>query len=595
VIVDWSSAPSGSATPAAESVTLLLREQMDADGWRVEYRTLPSAITAGVPDGRTLLEDPFIEIAGSSVADGPVLFQPAFNDLAEFTIRDPIGFPIPQRSLWAASAGVVTQSRAVGTQTIGLPVQPAQVGTHLVGGEAGWSDIALAVRLRSDIAAGAVGVLFRYIDENNYYRFSMATDGPRRRLVKREAGVFTLLWEDTAPVVVGQDYDLRIEAVGGNLRVLIDGGEVCAVRDTAHLAGRIALYAWRCRAAAFTQLTVSRRIHQLPGWEFIDVGPLANGSTWQREGGALGQTAPIAGTPPGAPDPSVHGSYAVAGDPTWTDIRLDVRVLMEAPDAIGVALRWNGPENHLQLVLDARLGTFSLIRHASAVTTTLWSGAGTVLPGVWRELTVEAIGTRLRAMLDGIVLFDLHDASQANGQVGLYVCATGGCRFARFKVRAAEPKWFPYATVAGIGPRAAGRRVRISAGREADAAPPPMAAEVRRFLDFLPGDHAGVRLPEEGVDLRVLAPDGRVVHARRFPPDAAFAPEAVSVLRAADGTGLIVVTPSTVAPAGSMLPPGIYRFDWTFRRDNAARDPGSLILSENGDRADEVVRLDLAL
>jgi hypothetical protein len=121
------------------------------------------------------------------------------------------------------------------------------------------------------------------------------------------------------------------------------------------------------------------------------------------------------------------------------------------------------------------------------------------------------------------------------------------------------------------------------------------AAEVRRFLDFLPGDLAGVRLPDEGVDLRVLAPDGQVVHAHRFPPNAAFAPEAVSLLRAADGTGLIILAPSAGVPAGSKLPAGIYRFDWTFRRDNIARDPGSLILSENGDRADEIVRLDLTI
>lgn len=160
---------------------------------------------------------------------------------------------------------------------------------------------------------------------------------------------------------------------------------------------------------------------------------------------------------------------------------------------------------------------------------------------------------------------------------------------------AAAPAWLPYATLAGIGTLAAGRRVRLFAGRESDAFGAPVTGEVRRYSGFAPGDAAGVRLPAKGVDLRLVAPDGRVVHARRFAPDGAFAPVPLQVLRAADGTGLVLVSPDAAAPGGSRLESGVYRLGWTFRRDNRAADPGSLVLRENGDSTAEVVRMDVRI
>lgn len=595
-IVGWSSAPGGAATPIAESVTVMLHEQLDPNGWQLQYRTLPSAIPAPAPDGKTLLEDPFLDIATLAVEDGGALFQPAFNDLAGFAIHDPPVLPLPGPwSRWAAAAGVVTQTGVVGTISSGPTGTFALHGSHLTGGDPGWRDVALTVRLRTDIATGAIGVLLRYVDERNHYRFSMAPSGSYRRLVKCEAGVFSLLWEDTEPVAIGQDYDLRFEAVGGDLRVLLDGVELCAIRDTGIAAGQVGLYAWRCKAASFTQLVVFERSRHVPGWDLIDVGPLTIASFWQQGGGALLQTAAIGSLAIGAADSAAQGAYAITGDPAWTDIRVRVRIALGTPDAVGVAVRWQGPGDHLLFVLDARVSTARLIRQASGVAATLWSGSATVPLDTWRNLLVETIGTRVRATLNGTLLCDLHDATHAEGRAGLYVCATGSSRFSEFAVEAARPMWFPYATVAGIGPLAGGRRVRLFAGREEDLTLPPVTGEVRQFLGFFPGDSAGARLPPEGFDLRLIAADGQAIHARRVPPAEAFAAEPVSLLRAADGTGLILVAPAPAAAGGSRLSPGIYRLDWRFRRDNTTQEPGSLILSENGDTADEEVRIQVPI
>jgi hypothetical protein len=589
-IVGWSSAPAGVVTPAAESVTLLLEEEGDPDGWRIEYRTLASAMSAAAPDGTLRLADAFRNIDRSTVADGATLFKPPLDDLTGLTVRDPLG-PGVVPSHWEAAAGVIAETRPTGA----IPSSPpfALHGTHLVGGDYGWRDIALSVTMRTDIASGAIGLLFRYRDETNFYRFSIAAAGAYRRLVKCVGGLFTLLWQDSTPVNVGKDYAVRIEAVGGDLRILIDGSEVCAVRDTSHAVGAIGLYDWRCKAASFAAIIVAARTQTIGEWTIFEKGPLATGSVWQREGGALSQTAAIGGSPPLAADPAAQGAYAIIGDPVWTDVRLRVRVAMSAPDAVGLVLRWQGPDDHLLVVLDARSERFSVIRHTEGVASTVWNEPGTVTLDVWRDLVVEAIGTRVRATLDATVLFDFHVAAPATGRAGVFICATGSGRFARFSVEAAAPAWFPYAAIGGIGRLAAGRRVRLFAGREGDVTAPSVTAEVRGYQDYLAGDLAGIRLPAEGVDLRLISPEGKVVHARRFAADAHFVPAPVNILRAADSTGFILVEPDGAVPAGGRLGPGVYRLAWTYRRDNTAADPGSLVLSEQGDTNAEAAQIDL--
>ncbi len=60
------------------------------------------------------------------------------------------------------------------------------------------------------------------------------------------------------------------------------------------------------------------------------------------------------------------------------------------------------------------------------------------------------------------------------------------------------------------------------------------------------------------------------------------------MLRAADGTGLIFVQPEALAHAGSQLASGDYRLHLTYRRDNGAADPASIVLTEAGDSTEEV-------
>src|SRR6185436_11363178 len=65
------------------------------------------------------------------------------------------------------------------------PATPAHAGKM-------WTDYMVSLKLRS-ADNDVLGVMFRYQDEDNYYRFSWFAEGKSRRLEKRVNGVFQVL------------------------------------------------------------------------------------------------------------------------------------------------------------------------------------------------------------------------------------------------------------------------------------------------------------------------------------------------------------------------------------------------------------------
>lgn len=589
-IIDWTSAPAGLPTPVAESVSLLLDEDLDPEGWRLEYRTFASPGAPDVPDRQSLLDDDFLGIGDSQEQLGSELFKPALNSLAGFSVIDPSPQSILQTSQWSAAAGTVKQGKLTGSPA-GMGGAPyAMIGTQLVS-DTRFEDVRITATVRSDGASGAFGLVFRHVNDQNYYRLSLSpTKG--RRLIRRRGGLFASLWSDTGSVPVATDLALTIEAVGGAIRIWLDGKPLCALRDASISRGQVGFYTWRCKTASFRALQVNQLNQQLDEWRIGEFGALASAPTWQRGGAALKQIASIASST--SADATTQGSFALAGDDAWTDIRLRLRISAEPADGVGVALRWLGAGDHMLVMFDFKAGEASLVLRGGGSSTVLGKRAAALTPGNWYGVEIEVIGTRWRVWLEGALLFDLHDARLSSGSIVLF-SAVGGAQFAKLHVETARPQWLDYATIKGVGMRTLGQRLRVVAGRKEDMTAPSVAGEVRLFQDFQPGDASGIRLPAEGIDLRLLDRTGAVAHMRRFAPSAAFVPSAVRVLRAADATSLILVSADPAAPGGTRLKPGIYRMSWSFRRDNKATVPDSLLLSEHGQRDAETVSIDVVV
>ncbi|WP_183323977.1 hypothetical protein [Halomonas cerina] len=137
-----------------------------------------------------------------------------------------------------------------------------QPGTYAVTGDRAWRDYRLMVHLSSG-SDGAIGVMFRYQDDNNFYRFSMDSRGTYRRLIRKVDGQVRLLWQDDTGFTVGREYQLTMDCVDDGLTGYVDGERIFDLKDTRIDAGAVGLYCRANRDARFYKLWV---VAPADGW-----------------------------------------------------------------------------------------------------------------------------------------------------------------------------------------------------------------------------------------------------------------------------------------------------------------------------------------
>jgi hypothetical protein len=169
-----------------------------------------------------------------------------------------------------------------------------------------WTDYLLTMTLRSE-DNDALGVMFRYQDPQNYYRFSWNKQNYTRRLVKCEEGVFSLLAQDYVTYQQGRSYALQVLADGDRLQVSVDDNPIFDVVDGSFAKGGVALYTWMNAGSFFDDLIVedlasgavilSEPFDGVPagGYTVVDQGTYYGPSRWYVNGGELVQSSDIYG------------------------------------------------------------------------------------------------------------------------------------------------------------------------------------------------------------------------------------------------------------------------------------------------------------
>jgi hypothetical protein len=129
-----------------------------------------------------------------------------------------------------------------------------------------------------------------------------------------------------------------------------------------------------------------------------------------------------------------------------------------------------------------------------------------------------------------------------------------------------------------------GTQVRLFSG-DASAAPPRPPGTTQRFVAIDPPS-AEVHFPASGVELRLLAPDGTVIHQRQFLPDGDFTPTAMRAIRKVDGTAFFLF------PAAGVTLPSAFalRLSFAFARNAGTQLP---TLRQAGDETAETANLDV--
>lgn len=229
----WETASGQLAVPAGvHTINIWMRE----DGTIVDRLLLTPQST--VPSGNG---PPESSRDGSGGGAGlPITDDFADGDAAGWTtVDDSTEYP----SSWSVNGQAFVQSEW--TNSSGKDVtETYHRGSYAVlGASSGLTDYRLSVDVLPDAeSADDVGVMFRYANNNNYYRFSLNSINGFSRLESNLNGTFFTLARDLRGYRPGEAQTIVVEADGPLIQVFLNGDPLFSVRDTDHSSGGIALY-----------------------------------------------------------------------------------------------------------------------------------------------------------------------------------------------------------------------------------------------------------------------------------------------------------------------------------------------------------------
>lgn len=314
------------------------------------------------------------------------------------------------------------------------PPPPTPTPTRISGK---WADYNFSVKIRSN-DVDTMGVMFRYQDNGNYYRFSWSRRGKFRRLEKMENSTVTVLAEDNVLYVRRKTYQLQVSANGAALEIAIDGKPIFSVTDASIPGGTIALYSSFNGASRFDDVVVHDLTTgtvllsddfsggQSRGWSMIDDPPLAEGtSVWSTSSGALVHTGNIGSNTVGQ-----IGTYALYTQGSWSDYRTSLKLTSFDNDCMGVMFRVQDNHNYYRLSWCAE-GNFRrrLEKIEDDALTVLAQDVVPPVIGQTYQVQIVARGESLDVAIDGTPIFSVTDSSFAAGSIALYSWWNAGSAF----------------------------------------------------------------------------------------------------------------------------------------------------------------------
>ncbi len=220
--------------------------------------------TAGVYTARlTLTADAGTDSDEARIRVFPAgtLFEDHFaEDLQDqgWIVVDEADSPSGQHSEWYVNNGELLQkngsigsSKKEANGVIGYP------GTYACIPDSGWTDYEFSAGVNSGWSRD-LGVMFRYVDPDNYYRFSMGAN-KTLRLMKKTGGVFTLLQEarDTA-FKINRWYTITVRVQNDHILVFRDGLQILEATDADLPQGGIGLYCFKNGHARFRDVMIQK-------------------------------------------------------------------------------------------------------------------------------------------------------------------------------------------------------------------------------------------------------------------------------------------------------------------------------------------------
>jgi hypothetical protein len=298
-----------------------------------------------------------------------------------------------------------------------------------------WKDYRLTAKIRSN-DNDTIGVMFRYRDPNNFYRFIWNQETPSRKLIRVKDGVATVLASNTVPYKTGQTYRLEINAQGSALKVLIDGQVIFSVTDSNITQGTVAMFSYYNQGTIFDDVLVEDPSTgavllwddfadpDLSGWTIMDETAQGGPSAWSVVNGMLVQNSNI-----GQTVGIGLGTLALFTNRAWTNYDITLKIRSQDDDSIGVVFRYVDSNNYYRFVWNKELRGRQLVKREKGIFKVLASDGVRYVTNQTYQVEISARDNNLTVRVNGAVIFSLQDASFSQGTIALYSCLNVGSVF----------------------------------------------------------------------------------------------------------------------------------------------------------------------
>lgn len=343
---------------------------------------------------------------------------------------------------WTSSAGsqfTVTQNGATRVLRQGETTSTATHTALLTASNR--NDESIEADVRPTAFNGAdrwVGLATRYQDAGNQYYVTMRASNVIR-LRKLVNGTQVTLASAALPVTLNRTYRLRLESIGKHHRVYVDGVMLLDAIDGSFSSGRAGLLTYRASAdfdnvvVSPSPVTTMLQTGLNRGWDerlWNLSGPGVWGGTWTGTESVFTQTS-VAG--------DARAVTGVANEDQQVEFKIRATAFASGGGTgdrwFGAIARYTNDTNYYYLSMRSG-GTISLRKVANGAITVLATANMPVALDEWYTLRLEAVGSRLRAYVNGTLALEAADSALANGRTGVVTYRTA----AQFQLfRAVQP------------------------------------------------------------------------------------------------------------------------------------------------------------
>lgn len=283
------------------------------------------------------------------------------------------------------------------------------------------------------------GVTTRFLNADNNYYAVLRSDG-HVTLRRVQAGRHVTLGNRVFPVVEGRRYQLRLETVGSQLRVFVNGQLWLDVYDGILKAGRAGVTTQG--ASATIDNVVVTPNYRTPLYE----AEIPDGSACEQF--VTEKLLRVSGRPEWdctdyeagyVRQASLQGDARAAIGPVTDDQAVESRVQLEAfadtggeDQWVGVMTRYTDENNYYYFSLRSSK-SMALRKVVDGRIVELDRSGFTLGIGDWHVFRLEAIGDRIRAFIDGQLLLEAVDSSHPVGISG-FVTYRAAARFDYLRV-----------------------------------------------------------------------------------------------------------------------------------------------------------------